>query len=177
MGRKMRAVMKAAALLALVAVLVVPQVAIADTSVEVVVTATPEFISIDNSVATFSAGVLTEGQVAQWDASSASIVTNDGSVSVDISIQGTDMDNGTDTWDLAADGTAGSMTYAMRADSEESGVFGIIIKPSAPDNLTDTLATSALLTWSMDLTAPATYNHTTAAEMSGTVTLTASKSS
>jgi len=98
-------------------------------------------------------------------------VTNNGSVSVDITISGTDMTGGGYTWTLSDTATPGNMVYGLKAGLE-GGDYTIIIKKTSPYNtLVSGLGVNASQKFGVKLYSPtafADYN-----SKSGNITLTA----
>jgi hypothetical protein len=98
-------------------------------------------------------------------------------VAVDITIQGTDLTGGDDTWTLSDTATPGADTYGLKAGLE-GGDYTIIVKKSATYNtLKSNLASSATQKWGLKIWMPTSVTDYDAQEMTGTVTLVASATS
>ena len=98
--------------------------AFAATTADVTVTATPQYVSITNSEGSWALGIIAESSHFWWTATGAapaepfvagdmkSIITNTGSVNVNITVTGFDFTGGVG-WALA--GTVGLNTVVMKA--------------------------------------------------------------
>jgi len=104
-------------------------------------------------------------------------VTNTGSVTADVTIQGTDATGGADTWTLSDTATPGENTYALKAGLDGND-YTIIVKKSAPYNtLVSDLAPSATQKWGLKLWMPTSLDGYQNNELGATLTLVASASS
>jgi len=104
-------------------------------------------------------------------------ITNTGGVAVDITIQGTDLTGGDDTWTLSDTAEAGANTYGLKAGLE-GGDYTVIVKKSATYNtLKSNLAASGTQKWGLKLWMPTSVTDYDGQEMSGNVTLVASAAS
>ena len=148
----------------------------------VAITVTAEVVSITNSKATWGIGTVALDAVVYFSTDGTqdddwSQITNTGSVTVDVEIQGTDIEGGTYDWTLAA--TAGSEIYSLHANKQATPtVYDVEVKSSAYVDITPVggLAASGTNNWSMKFVAPTAFNAADdGAEKSATVTLVASK--
>ena len=162
---------------ALLAMLVVPVTA-ANPTVSITVTA--KVVSITNTQSSWAIGTVAVDAVVYFSATGAqdddySQITNTGSVSVDIEIQGTDIEGGTYDWTLAA--TTGDQQYSLFANSESTPtVYDVEVKSSAYNDLTTSLTASDTYDWSMKFSAPTAFHASDDGnEKSATVTLVASE--
>lgn len=128
--------------------------------------------AITNSPDNFGFGTL---EVSETSATGLDYftITNTGACAVDITIKGTDMTGGGETWTLSDAGTAGDGIYALKAGLD-GGSYSIVVKKNSPYNeLVNNLGSSSTQDWGMTLYAP-TANIKNEA-MSGTVILTATE--
>jgi len=165
--------------LALLGALAVPAFA-ANPTVSITVTA--EVVAITNTQANWAIGVVDTSATVYFSATGAqdddySQITNTGSVTVDIEIQGTLIEGGDYDWALDATGTPGSEIYGLLANSEAAPtVYDIVVKPSAYVDLIAGLVKTDTYDWSMKFLGPTAFNANDAgAEKTSTVTLVASK--
>jgi hypothetical protein len=105
-------------------------------------------------------------------------ITNTGNCNVDITIQGTDLTGGDDTWDLADNGSPGENIYGLYAGLDDgSPAFDIVVRETATYNtLVSGLVEDATQDWGLKLYMPTSLSGYDAQQMSGTVTLVASAS-
>jgi|GEM_PF-2098231 len=104
-------------------------------------------------------------------------ITNTGGVAVDITIQGTDLTGGDDTWTLNDEATPGENTYGLKAGLD-GGDYTVIVKKSATYNTLKTnLAASATQKWGLKIWMPTSVTGYDGQTMTGTVTLVASATS
>ena len=164
---------------ALLASFVVP-VAAANPTVSITVTA--EVVAITNTQASWGIGTVAVDAVVYFSATGVqdddySQITNTGSVTVDVEIQGTDIEGGVYDWTLAT--AAASETYSLYANKQATPtVYDVEVKSSVYGDITAAGGLAALGTndWSMKFTAPTGFNAADdGAEKSATVTLVASK--
>lgn len=158
MKRRLLAVM----LVAVMAVsLLFPVVALAaDPTVTITVSAV--VVSITNSQDTWAIGPVVVDAVVYFSADGNadvdySQIENTGNVAVDVEIQGTDADDETYDWTLAA--AAGDKTYSLYANSEGAPtVYDVEVKSSSYVDLTTDLAALGTYDWSMKFTAPTDFD-------------------
>lgn len=165
--------------LALLGVLAVPAFA-ANPTVSITVTA--EVVSITNTQDTWAIGVVAVDAVVYFSVTGAedddySRITNTGSVTVDVEIQGTNIEGGDYDWVLAA--TADSEQYSLYANKQATPtVYDVEVKTSSYVDITAAagLASDGTNDWSMKFTAPSAFNAADdGAEKTATITLVASK--
>jgi hypothetical protein len=164
---------------ALLVMLVAP-VAAANPTVSITVTA--QVVSITNSQANWTIGIVDVNAVVYFSATGAqdnsySRITNTGSVTVDVEIQGTNFEGGTYDWTLAS--SAGSEQYSLYANKQATPtVYDVEVKTSNYVDITAAggLAKDGTNDWSMKFTAPSAFNaNDDGNPKSATVTLVASK--
>jgi len=170
-------------LIALV-VLLVPSTAFAATYAEVTVTATPTYIALTNSEGSWALGTIAESSHFWWTATGAapaepfvagdmkSIITNTGSVNVNITVTGFDF-TGVVGWALGP--TVGSNIVVMKAgktgDANEAAM--VTLTTGAQGFITALPHTSGnTIKWCMKLS---TGTFTDGSLKTGKVTLTASQ--
>jgi hypothetical protein len=143
------------------------------------ITVTAKVIAITNTQDTWAIGTIVPDAVVYFSATGAqdddySTITNTGNVSVDIEIQGTNIEGGDYDWTLANDGTAGSEIYALHA--WDGADYTIVVKSADYVDIETGLAASGTYTWSMKFTAPTAFNASDdGVEKTATVTLVASE--
>jgi len=104
-------------------------------------------------------------------------ITNTGNVAVDITIQGTDLTGGDDTWTLSNTAEAAANTYGLKVGLE-GGDYTVIVKKSATYNvLKSNLAVDATQKWGLKIWMPTSVTDYDGQTMTGTVTLVASATS
>jgi hypothetical protein len=161
--------------------LTVPALAAGNPTVAITVTA--QVISITNDKDAWAIGTVAVDTVVYFSTNGAendvwSTITNTGSVTVDVKIQGTNIEGGAYDWTLAT--AAGNQTYSLYANlAATPTVYDVEVK-NAPTYSTITAAAGLTKTstnkWSMKFTAPNEFNASDAgAEKTATVTLVASK--
>jgi len=159
--------------------LVVPASA---TNPTVSITVTAQVISITNSQATWAIGNVAVDAVVYFSASGAedddySLITNTGSVTVDVEIQGSNFEGGSYDWTLAA--AAGNQTYSLYANKAATPtVYDVEVKTSGYVDITAAggLAAEGTNAWSMNFTAPNEFSASDDGNAkNATVTLVASK--
>ena len=134
---------------------------------------TPE---ITNSPSSYGFGTLEVSSTALTGLDYFTI-TNTGSVTVDVTIQGTDATGGDDTWTLADDGSPGTNIYALKAGLD-GGDYTVIVKKTATYNtLKSGLAASATQDWGLKIWMPTALSGYDNNQMTATITLVASASS
>lgn len=146
------------------------------------ITVTAEVVSITNTQSTWGIGTVVVDAVVYFSATGAqdddySTITNTGSVTVDVEIQGTNFEGGSYDWTLAT--AAGSETYSLYANKQATPtVYDVEVKTSSYNDITAAagLAADGTNTWSMKFTAPTAFNaNDDGNEKTATVTLVASK--
>jgi hypothetical protein len=136
--------------------------AMAATSQNVTVTATPSFISITNSPGTFDFGVISESSTPNTTTGYFG-VTNDSTVAIDVNI-GCDGWSGTTPWTY---GAAGTDTGQLNASATNGGVGGstgagnydVTVPDGSTALLCDALAATTDFDWELELEAPASFTH------------------
>jgi hypothetical protein len=188
--KRNRAVRILALLMAVIAVIAVPAMpAFAATTADVTVTATPTYIAVTNSLASWSIGAVIESQANTywWDADGSgyaaapadpfvdgdmpATITNTGSVAEDIDVKVTST-----TW---AGGVGWTVAAAVGADTVvvKAGITGManeaamVVLTGADQELKDNLAASGTVKWILHLE---TGTFTDGAGKTGTVRITAS---
>lgn len=145
----------------------------------VTMTATAGFISINNTQDAWALDIVKVDDVIYFSADGNldddySLLGNDGTLPVDVEIQGTDFEGGDYDWTLGA--SAGVETYSLFADADEAGTYSIEVKSSAYNDLKSNLARDLTCKWSMKFTAPTGFNASDdGAEKAATLTLVASE--
>jgi len=168
--------------LALVLVSAVP--ALAATTAEVTVTATPEYVAMTNSEDTWAVGNVAESTTYWWtsddlapaepfiDGDMNSTITNAGSVAMDVDIKVAAFTGGVG-WSISTDDSPGEDEVSLRAGitgtANEAAMVQVI---TTDEELVSDLAAAATKKWCMELE---TGTFTDGVAKSGTVTLTASK--
>ena len=104
---------------------------------------------------------------------------NTGDCAVDVTIQGTDVTGGDDTWTLSDTATPGENTYGLYAGlDDDDDLFDVIVKKTETYNtLVSDLAEDATQDWGLKIYMPTSLSGYGNQEMAGTVTLVASASS
>lgn len=178
----MRKILIALALVvAIIAAAVLPATVLA-VNPTVAITVTARVVAITNDKSTWAIGTVVPDAVSYFSTNNAqdddwSTITNTGNVTVDVVIQGTDIEGGSYDWTLAT--AAGSETYSLYANlAATPTVYDVEVK-NAPTYSTITaaagLTSSSTNKWSMKFTAPSAFNASDdGAQKSATVTLVAS---
>lgn len=153
----------------------------AGTSADVTITATPTFLSITNSEATWTLGAITAASTYYWtadglvaaeplvDGDMKATITNAGSVLCDVNIKCANFTGGVG-WTLSADETPAANEINLRA-----GITGMANRAAmkqvtnADIELIDSLAASGTMMWCMELE---TGTFTDGAGKTGVATLT-----
>lgn len=166
-------------------VAILPLTVSAATTQDVTITATPTYIALTNSEATWAIGVVVESHEYYWWTTDGnapapepfeaddmkSTITNTGSVTEDIDLHGHDFSGGVG-WTLSADETPAadevSVRYGITGCANRAGMTQI---GAADTELKDSLAASGTIKWCMSLET-GTFGDGVA--KSGTITLTAS---
>lgn len=147
------------------------------TTQDVTVNATPAYITISNSPATFNFGTVAEGSTDNTTDDYFTI-TNGSSVNIDVSVNCTGWSSGGSAWTY---GNPGSNTGNLDCSSGEGGTGGstgsgdydISILDSGDTLLCDNVTTVTSPQWELELDAPSTFTHGDEQEI--TVTLTATQ--
>lgn len=119
------------------------------------------------------------GVLAVNTASSTAInyftIENTGTGYVDVTIQGTDLTGGDDTWDLDDSGSPGENIYGLYAGlDDDDDTFDLIIRETPTYNtLVRNLAESETQDWGIKIYMPTSVTDYDAQQMSGTITLVA----
>ena len=144
------------------------------------ITVTAEVVSITNTKASWAIGTVAVDAVVYFSTDGTqdddwSQIENTGSVTVDVEIQGTDIEGGDYDWVLAA--AAGSEQYSLYANNTTGGSNYVIeVKSSTYNDICTDLAADGTYDWSMKFTAPSGFNANDDGEQkTTTVTLVASK--
>lgn len=145
----------------------------------VTMSVTAGIISINNTQDAWALGIATPDEIIYFSADGTqdddySLLGNDGTLAVDVEIQGTDFEGGDYDWTLGA--SAGVETYSLYANSDEAGTYSIEVKSSVYNDLKTNLAKDLTWMWSMKFTAPTSFNASDdGTEKTGTTTLVASE--
>ena len=157
---------------------------LAATTQEVTITATPTYIALTNSEATWAIGAVAENYDSYYwtadglvpaeplvDGDMKSTITNTGSVAEDIDIKCANFTGGIG-WALSADQTPGASEVSLRAGITGMANRAAMVQVENGDKeLVDSLASSGTKMWCMELE---TGTFTDGVAKSGTTTLTAS---
>jgi len=101
-------------------------------------------------------------------------LNNTGNCVVDVTIQGTNLTGGDDTWTLSGTATPGENIYGLYAGLDDgSPAFDVVVNATANAFVSD-LAEDATQDWGLKLYMPMSVTNYDAQQMSGTVTLIAS---
>ena len=99
------------------------------------------------------------------------IITNTGSVAVDIDIQGGDLTGGDDTWTLSDNATVGENIYGLKAGLDDADdLFDIVVMNSLYE-LINNLGVSDNQSWGLQLLMPSAVSGYDMQEMSDNITL------
>jgi hypothetical protein len=160
------------ALLLAVALTVIPVgSALAASTQDVTITATPTFISITNDSATgnnYNFGVVAESGTPGTGETYFTI-TNDSTVDIDIDIQCDGWEGGSDDWAYASP-IGADQGYLDASDG--AGGYDILVQDGTDTELFDTVATTTDPQWGLELNAPSSFTFGNTQQT--TVTLTAS---
>lgn len=144
--------------------------ALAATSQNVTVTATPTFISITNDSATgnnFDFGVIAASSTPDTTEDYFT-VTNDSTVNIDVSIV-CDGWAGTTAWTY---GAANPDTARLNA-SDGDAAYNVVVDDTTPATLHTTATAGADFTWELQLETPTSFSH--GAQQTTTVTISAAQ--
>jgi len=101
-------------------------------------------------------------------------INNTGSMAVDITIQGTDLTGGDDTWELSADASVGENIYGLHAGLDDADdLFDVVVNLTANTFVTN-LAESVTQDWGLNLSMPSSLSGFDGNALTGTITLIAS---
>jgi hypothetical protein len=104
-------------------------------------------------------------------------IQNTGNCTVDVTIQGTNLVGGDDTWTLSGTATPDENIYGLYAGLDDgSPAFDVVVNATANAFISD-LAEDATQGWGLKLYMPTSVTNYDAQQMSGTITLVASASS
>jgi hypothetical protein len=148
--------------------------ALAATTADVTVTATPSFIGITNSPGTYDFGQISAG-ATENTTNGYFTITNGSSVAMDISIKCNGW-SGTTSWTYgsSAENTgqlAASSANGGAGGSSGAGDFDKTVLNGSDTLLCDAVGTSTNPTWELQLQAPSSFTH--GDEQTTTVTVTA----
>ena len=162
---KMRKVL--ISLMVVVALLLLPTVALADTSQQVTVTATPSYIAISNAPGTYDFSVITAGGTPNTGTGHFTI-TNNSSITINITIVCNGWSGAGNSWTY---GAAGADTAQLKA-SDGDGAYDVTVDDTTPAALASSVGVSTNPTWELQLDAPTSFTY--GDEQTTTVTVTAS---
>ena len=144
------------------------------------ITVTARVISITNSVNEWAIGVVTLSQIVYFSATGEqnniySQITNTGSVTVDVEIQGTDFVATNTSYNWVLGSTNSSEQYCLYANSEATPTVYDIEVTTGGTPLVSSLIKDDTNDWSMKFTAPSAFDASDDGEpKAATVTLVAS---
>ncbi len=155
----------------------------AGTTADVTITATPTFLSITNSEATWTLGAIAENTAYYWtadglvaaeplvDGDMKATITNAGSVTCDVDIKCADFTGGVG-WTLSADETPGANEINLRAGITGMANRAAMVQVTNSDiELIDSIAAAGTKMWCMEMESG---TFTDGAGKTGVVTLTIS---
>ncbi len=150
--------------------------ALAATSDDVIVTATPSFIGITNAPGTNDFGTIVAGSTANTTDGFFTI-TNDSSVAIDIAIKSNGW-SGVTAWTYGAAGVDTGQLAASSANGGAGGSTGVgnfdkTVLNGSDTLLCDAVAVSTNPTWELQLQAPSSFTHGDEQTTTVTVTVTA----
>ena len=119
----------------------------------VIVTATPSYISISNSPATFDFATVDEGTTPSTTIGYFTI-TNDSSVNITVSI-GCDGWSGTMSWTY---GEASANTGQLKA-SDNDGLYDVTVPNGSTVTLHTTVTPGTNIQWELQLQCPISFSH------------------
>ncbi len=159
------------AVMLLVMPLVMATPVLAETTQDVAVNATPEYVTITNSPSTYGFGtvaVSTNYSTAQ----NYFTITNGSTVNIDVAISTNSTWTGGDPWTHSDTNTPSAMTAAMSA-TPGTAAWNVIVKNAAPQDLFSATA-DASPDWGLRLASPTSYTDGIIKENTITLTATAS---
>lgn len=130
--------------------------AMADTSQDVTVTATPTYISIANTPTSYDFGVVAASSTPATTSgyfsidSTSTVITN-----IAIAVTTTSWSGGVG-WTHSDTATAGADTAGLQAGT--GGTNDIIVKNASPNNLVSSLAADTDYSWNLQLIAPTSFS-------------------
>jgi hypothetical protein len=158
--------------------------ALAATSAAVTITATPTYIAMTNSEASWAVGTVATSGTYWWTSDSnapeepfidddmKSTITNTGSVAEDIDIKVANFTGG-NGWTISTDDSPAEDEVSIRAGITGTANEAAMVQVITSDTeLVDNLASSGTKKWCMEMETASSF--TDGAEKTGTVTLTAS---
>ena len=132
--------------------------------------------TVTNAPDNYGFGILQVGASANTTISYFSI-NNTGNCAVDITIQGTNMTGGDDTWELSTDASIGENIYGLMAGLDDNDdLFDVVVNLTANSFITN-LARAATQSWGLNLSMPDFLSGFDGNTMTGTITLIASAAS
>jgi hypothetical protein len=141
--------------------------ALAATTADVEVTATPGFVSITNSPSTFDFGVITQGSVTNTTDGEFTI-TNASTVAMDIFIQCNGWSGGATPWTYGAPAAdTGNLT-----SSNGTGLHDIPVLDGSDTLLHNAVAVASNPTWELQLNAPTSFSFVDPQSSNVTITAT-----
>ena len=157
----------------------------ADTTQDVTITATPTYIALTNSEASWPVGTVIASTAYWWtadtlapaepfvDGDMKSTITNTGSVAEDIDIKVAAFTGG-DGWTISTDDTPVEGEISIRAGVTGTANEAAMVQVITTDvELTGSLASLGTIMWCMEMETPASF--TDGVEKEGVVTLTATQ--
>lgn len=172
-------------LLALVLVTTMAVPALAATTQDVTITATPTYIALTNSEASWAVGTVAVSSTYWWtsddlapeepfvDGDMKSTITNTGSVAIDVDIKVAAFTGGVG-WTISTDDTPAEGEISLRAGATGTANEAAMVQVITTDTeLVDALAASGTKLWCMEMETPPSF--TDGAEKTGVVTLTATQ--
>ena len=178
-----KAILSIALALMLLVVFAVP--IFAATTADVTITATPTYIALTNSEASWPVGTVVASTAYWWtadtnppaepfvDGDMKSTITNTGSVAEDIDIKVAAFTGG-DGWAISTDDTPVEGEISIRAGVTGTANEAAMVQVITTDvELTGSLASLGTIMWCMEMETPASF--TDGVAKSGTVTLTATQ--
>ena len=166
MRRLRRATIAVALAVALLLAFTAP--ALADTSQDVTVTATPTYISISNSPNTYDFGAV-EASGTPNTTTGYFTITNDSTVNIEVTIVCNGW-SGTTSWTY---GAPGADTGQLKA-SDGDGAYDVTVDDTTPATLATTSSPGDSISWELQLDCPTSFSH--GAEQTTTVTIAAAAS-
>lgn len=131
-------------------------------------------VEITNTPDNYGFGMLQIGASSNTSISYFTI-TNTGNCAADITIQGTDLTGGDDTWELSADASVGENIYGLMAGlNDDDDLFDTVVNLTANSFVTN-LAESGTQDWGLNLSMPTSLSGFDGNNMTATITLIASE--
>ena len=127
-------------------------------------------LSVTNSPGSYGYGTINETSTSNTGLTHFTL-ENDGTVPAHVTVHGDDWTGASTTWTLSDTATPGDSVHGLKTGLE-GGSYSVIVKKTAPYNtLKSDLAVGGNQGWGLQLLAPTIIP--SAAEVSGTITLTA----